>query len=155
VDHRVRFLGGHNKNVDDVLAACIDQRGDVLAAENIETPADQGKSFIRKILNRGTNASLPLNHGLTVCWSVEATSVRWPGCSERTCASTSSATVNGVVEAPSLPGRDQTNQDTEATTRMVAATATSAKRNPHGSGEAVAASSSARIFLRRTKGALS
>ena len=76
---RVRFLGGQNKNVDEVLAARIDQSGDMLAPENIETPADERKSF-----TGGTKASLPLNQGLTVCWSVEATSVRWPGCRERT-----------------------------------------------------------------------
>src|SRR5712671_499252 len=32
----------------------------------------------------GEKSSLPLNHGFTVCWSDETTSVRWPGMSERT-----------------------------------------------------------------------
>src|SRR6266576_3976253 len=32
----------------------------------------------------GEKSSLPLNHGFTVCWSEETTSVRWPGMSERT-----------------------------------------------------------------------
>jgi len=37
---RVRLLGGQNKNVNEVLAARIDQSGDILAGETIETPAD-------------------------------------------------------------------------------------------------------------------
>src|SRR5712664_2289880 len=44
-----------------------------------------------KSLTGGTNASFPLNQGLTVCWSDETTSVRWPGCKERTWASINSA----------------------------------------------------------------
>src|SRR6266481_5555854 len=61
---RVRFLGGQNKNVDEVLAARIDQSGDILAAENIQSPADERKSFIREILHRGNKGELAIEPGL-------------------------------------------------------------------------------------------
>src|SRR5712692_3390578 len=64
MNRRVRFLGGQNKNVDDVLAARIDQSGDILATENIQTPADQRKTFIGKILHRGNKSKLAVEPGL-------------------------------------------------------------------------------------------
>src|SRR5580704_10753525 len=36
----------------------------------------------------GEKGNLPVNQGLTVCWSVEATSVRWLAINERTWAET-------------------------------------------------------------------
>src|ERR1041384_8289468 len=36
-----------------------------------------------RFLTGGEKSSLPLNHGLTVCWTVETTSRVWPGISER------------------------------------------------------------------------
>src|SRR5437899_3021449 len=38
-------------------------------------------------------SSLPSNQGFTVCWSVDCTSIKCPGCNERTCASISSAVI--------------------------------------------------------------
>src|SRR3989442_83300 len=52
----------------------------------------------------GEKSSLPLNHGFTVCWSDETTSVRWPGMSERTwLASTCPASASSP--APLRPSR--------------------------------------------------
>src|SRR6266567_4651515 len=56
----VRLLGGQNKNVDDVLAARINQRGDILPAENIEAPADQRKTFVREIFHGGNKSELAI-----------------------------------------------------------------------------------------------
>ena len=61
---RVWFFRGENKYIDDVLAARINQRGDILSAENIESPADQGKSFIRKILYRRDKREFAVEPGL-------------------------------------------------------------------------------------------
>src|SRR2546430_2037336 len=44
----------------------------------------RGKPRPAKSYTGGEKSSLPLNHGFTVCWSAETTSVRWPGMSERT-----------------------------------------------------------------------
>ncbi len=56
----VWFLGGHHKNIDDVLAACIDERGDILAAKNVETRADQLKPFIGIVLHGRNKGELPV-----------------------------------------------------------------------------------------------
>src|SRR5258708_33917281 len=61
---RVRLLGGQNENVNEVLAARIDQCGDILAGENIKTPADQRKSFIRIILHGWNKGELAVEPGL-------------------------------------------------------------------------------------------
>src|SRR5258708_39258707 len=54
-------------------------------------PPTSGKSCAVKSETGGEKAIFPANHGLTVCWSAEVTSVKWPGWSARMCASTSSA----------------------------------------------------------------
>src|SRR5258708_10778403 len=53
MNRRVRFLGRHHKNINDVLTAGIDQRSYIFAAEDIEKPADQPKSLVRKNFSRG------------------------------------------------------------------------------------------------------
>src|SRR5258708_32281034 len=85
-------------------------------------PPISGKPSSAKSFTGGTKASLPLNHGLTVCWSVDATSVRWPGCRERTWASMTSAAVKGEVEGLFWK-RGTANHDTEATMAIAAAAA--------------------------------
>src|SRR5712671_6633759 len=47
-------------------------------------PPISGKPWAAGSVTGGEKGSFPLNHGLTVCWSVEATSVRWLAISERT-----------------------------------------------------------------------
>src|SRR5271170_7714562 len=42
-----------------------------------------GNSCAAKFLTGGEKSSLPLNHGLTVCWSVDTTSMTWLAISER------------------------------------------------------------------------
>src|SRR5437879_33653 len=72
MDRRVRLPSRQNKNVNEVLAARIDQRGDILAAENIKAAADERKTFIRKILYRWNKSKLavePRLHGVIVCGS--------------------------------------------------------------------------------------
>ena len=43
-----------------MLAARINQRGDILAAQNIKAPADQRKTFVREILHRGNKSELAI-----------------------------------------------------------------------------------------------
>src|SRR6266568_3399530 len=43
----------------------------------------RGNSCAARVLTGGEKSSLPLNHGLTVCWSVDTTSRAWPAISER------------------------------------------------------------------------
>ncbi len=68
---RVTFGGGslRNEEIDHVLAASIDNRGDGLAVDIVEPSAEQHAG--------GAISSLPLNHGFTICWSLVCTSVRW------------------------------------------------------------------------------
>src|SRR6266576_2003924 len=47
-------------------------------------PPMSGKPRPAKSYTGGEKSSLPLNHGFTVCWSDDCTSMRWPGMSERT-----------------------------------------------------------------------
>src|SRR5437899_3482906 len=65
-----------------------------------------GKSCAARSGTGGEKAVLPSNHGFTVLWSAEATSVKWPGWSARMCASTSSAAAeSAAVTAGSVPAR--------------------------------------------------
>src|SRR5258706_11964181 len=43
----------------------------------------RGNSCAARFLTGGEKSSLPLNHGLTVCWSVDTTSRAWLAISER------------------------------------------------------------------------
>ena len=80
MNRRVRFLGGPDEDVDEMLAASVDERGDRLRPPSTSRrPPIKGKPSSAKSVTGGTKSSLPSNQGLTVCWSVEATSVRWPG----------------------------------------------------------------------------
>src|SRR6516225_6931172 len=69
---RVTFGGGslRNEEIDHVLAASIDNRGDGLAVDIVEP-------FAVRSTTGGAISSLPLNHGFTICWSLVCTSVRW------------------------------------------------------------------------------
>src|SRR5580658_1912229 len=42
-----------------------------------------GNSCASRFLTGGEKSSLPLNHGLTVCWSVDTTSMTWLAIRER------------------------------------------------------------------------
>src|SRR5271154_5612771 len=69
-------------------------------------------------------SSLPSNHGLTVCWSVEATSVRCPACSERIWASMTSVEVTELADSGPIDRNLGTaNQATPVTKRIAAAAA--------------------------------
>ena len=71
---RVVFLCGPNEKVDDVFVALKNQRGDAASAKIIEPPPIRGNPCSAKFLTGGEKSSLPLIHGLTVCWSVDTTS---------------------------------------------------------------------------------
>src|ERR1700677_3306170 len=43
----------------------------------------RGNPCAARSLTVGEKSSLPLNHGLTVCWSVDTTSMMWPAIRER------------------------------------------------------------------------
>jgi hypothetical protein len=64
MNRRVRLFGGKNKNVDDVFAACIDQRGYILPTENIQAATDERKTLIRKILDGRDKSELAVEPGL-------------------------------------------------------------------------------------------
>src|SRR5439155_6394515 len=69
MNRRVRLPGRQNKNINEVLATRIDERRDVLAAENIKAATNQGKTFVRKILHRRNESKLavePRLHGVIV-----------------------------------------------------------------------------------------
>jgi len=57
-----------------MLLALKNQRRHVTPADIIKPSADKRETLRRQIFYGGEKSSLPLNHGLTVCWSVEATS---------------------------------------------------------------------------------
>src|SRR2546426_12549561 len=71
----------------------------------------------------GEKSSLPLNHGFTVCWSDESTSVRWPGMSERTwLVSTSSVSVSPAARhsaSRQLPSATAAREAARASARHV------------------------------------
>src|SRR6266404_9826596 len=52
----------------------------------------RGKPSAAKSLTGGEKSTLPLNHGLTVCWSVDATSIRWLAINDRKWLETISCT---------------------------------------------------------------
>lgn len=68
--------GRRYKDIDHVSAVSIDQRRDRAVVQVIEATADQRIAFRRKVLDGGATSTRPLNQGFTVCWSVDATSVR-------------------------------------------------------------------------------
>src|SRR6185437_2591186 len=53
VNRRVRFFGRPDKDVDEMFAASVDQRCDVTLAQDIETSAQQWKTFIHEIVHWG------------------------------------------------------------------------------------------------------
>src|SRR6266566_2117295 len=65
----VRLLRGPDEHVDDMFAAAVDQRGNVLAVENVEAAADQWETVVGEILNRRNKGELaiePRLHGVLV-----------------------------------------------------------------------------------------
>src|SRR5437879_7622421 len=69
MNRRVRLPGRQNKNLHEVLATRIDERRDVLPAENIQAANDQGKTLVRNILHRRNKSELavePRLHGVIV-----------------------------------------------------------------------------------------
>src|SRR6266404_1301618 len=87
-------------------------------------PPTSGKSCAPRSETGGEKAIFPSNQGLTVCWSVEVTSVKWPGWSARMCASTSSAAAASAPEAEgSAPPRFLCSnfQEAPATSKSTAA----------------------------------
>ena len=54
----------HNKHVDDVLAAAIDEGGCSLPVEHIEAAAQEGEAFAGKILDRRGEIDFAVEPGL-------------------------------------------------------------------------------------------
>ena len=69
----------------------------------------------------GAKSISPSNHGFTVCWSVDITSVRCPGCSDRMWLATSSPATRSPWRALSTPGMNRT--PSPSVIRIAAATA--------------------------------
>ena len=61
-----------DEQIDHVLAPPIDDRGHRLAVDVVEPPADQREALRGQVDHRRRDSSWPLNHGLTVCWSLAA-----------------------------------------------------------------------------------
>ena len=75
--------GRQHEDIDDMLARPVDERRDRLAGDQVEPAADQRKALRGESTPGGDSSVRPANHGLTVCLSDDATSVRWPANSER------------------------------------------------------------------------
>src|SRR5260370_22751762 len=56
----VRLLRRPDEHVDDMFAAAVDQRGNVLAVENVEAAADQLKTVVRGIFDRRNKNELAI-----------------------------------------------------------------------------------------------
>jgi hypothetical protein len=83
----------HNRpdeEIDDMLIVLENQSTDDMVVYVIEATADQRKAPRRQVDYRRRGSSLPLNQGLTVCWSDVVTSVRWLANNDRTCPEISS-----------------------------------------------------------------
>ncbi len=64
---------------------------------------------------------MPLNHGLTVCWSDDATSVKWSTISERTCEEISSCSTVRSCIADGVIGSNRVRLTASAIAHAVAA----------------------------------
>src|SRR5690348_7464664 len=63
VNRRVRLFGGQNKHVDEMLAPGVDKHRYVLTTQNVQTPANQGKPVIGKVLDRRREIQLAVEPG--------------------------------------------------------------------------------------------
>jgi hypothetical protein len=73
-----------------MIPALVDERGHAAPADVIEPASTSGYPSAARSFTSGEKSSFPLNQGLTVCRSEEATSVRCSAISDRTCADTTS-----------------------------------------------------------------
>src|SRR5260370_36454596 len=56
----VRLLRRPDEHVDDMFAAAVDQRGNVLAVENVEAAAGQWKTGVGEIFDRRNKSELAI-----------------------------------------------------------------------------------------------
>ena len=82
-----------DEQIDDMVAAPIDQRGGGLAVDVVEPAADQREALRGQVDHRRRNVELAVEPRLDVVLVAGFTSVRWPGCSERKCAETTSLAI--------------------------------------------------------------
>ena len=68
--------GRPDEEINEMFPPLINQRRHRLLPHKIQTPADQREALSAGSGTGGEKVTFPLNQGLTVCWSVEATSVR-------------------------------------------------------------------------------
>src|SRR5438034_2996703 len=94
-----------------------------VCSSDLSRPPRSGYPRPPKSYTGGEKSSLPLNHGFTVCWSDESTSVRWPGMSERTwLVSTSSVSVSPAARhsaSRQLPSATAAREAARASARHV------------------------------------
>jgi len=64
MNRRVRFLGGPDEDVDKVLAAPVDQRGDVAFAKHIQAAANQREAFVHEIVDGRNEFEFAVEPGL-------------------------------------------------------------------------------------------
>src|SRR5579863_8431067 len=64
MNRRVRFFGGPDEDVDEMLAASVDQSGDVAFAKHIQAAANQREALVHEIVNGRNEIEFAVEPGL-------------------------------------------------------------------------------------------